>query len=114
MSSDQFERRLTWRDGFALALIIPLAIFATITPSIATIGSLGVILIFAICGSVALVQNRLFAEMATVFPDKPGGITMFANEAWKRRCAPLGVLASYGYWAAWSFGMGVSPCRLGP
>ena len=114
MNSDHFERRLTWRDGFALALVIPLAIFATVTPSIATIGSIGVILVFAICGSVALVQNRLFAEMATMFPDKPGGITMFANEAWKRRCAPLGVLASYGYWAAWSFGMGVSPCRLGP
>jgi amino acid transporter len=113
MNSDHFERRLTWRDGFALALVIPLAIFATVTPSIATIGSIGVILVFAICGSVALVQNRLFAEMATMFPDKPGGITMFANEAWKRRCAPLGVLASYGYWAAWSFGMGVFALSFG-
>jgi amino acid transporter len=38
---------------------------------------------------------------------------MFANEAWKRRCAPLGVLASYGYWAAWSFGMGVFALSFG-
>ena len=113
MASEHFERRLTWRDGFALALIIPLAIFATATPSIAAIGSLGVVLIFAICGVVALVQNRLFAEMATMFPDKAGGITMFANEAWKRRCAPLGVLASYGYWAAWAFGMGVFALTFG-
>lgn len=113
MPAEHFERRLTWRDGFALALVIPLAIFATVTPSIAAIGSLGVVLIFAICGVVALVQNRLFAEMATMFPDKAGGITMFANEAWKRRCAPLGVLASYGYWAAWSFGMGVFALSFG-
>ena len=48
-----------------------------------------------------------------MFPDKAGGITMFANEAWKRRCAPLGVLASYGYWAAWSFGMGVFALSFG-
>jgi amino acid transporter len=113
MNSEHFQRRLTWRDGFALALVIPLAIFATVTPAIAAIGSLGVILLFAICGTVALVQNRLFAEMATMFPDKAGGITMFANEAWKRRCAPLGALASYGYWAAWSFGMGVFALTFG-
>ena len=46
MGTEHFERLLTWRDGFALALVIPLAIFATVTPSIAAIGSLGVILIF--------------------------------------------------------------------
>jgi amino acid transporter len=113
VDTEHFERLLTWRDGFALALVIPLAIFATVTPSIAAIGSLGVILIFAISGTVALIQNRLFAEMATMFPDKAGGITMFANEAWKRRCAPLGVLASYGYWSAWSFGMGVFALSFG-
>jgi amino acid transporter len=113
MSSEHFERRLGWRDGFALALVVPLALFATVTPSIAAIGSLGVILLYAVCGAVALVQNRLFAEMATMFPDKAGGVTMFANEAWKRRCAPLGVLASYGYWAGWAFGMGVFALAFG-
>jgi amino acid transporter len=113
MDSEHFARRLTWRDGFALALVIPLAIFATAAPVIAAIGTLGVILLYAVCGTVTLAQNRLFAEMATMFPDKAGGITMFANEAWKRRCAPLGVLASYGYWAAWSFGMGVFALSFG-
>lgn len=113
MNSEHFDRRLSWRDGFALALVIPLAIFATVTPAIAAIGSIGVIVIFAICGTVALVQNRLFAEMATMFPDKAGGVTMFANEAWKRRCAPLGALASYGYWAGWAFGMGVFALSFG-
>jgi amino acid transporter len=113
LDSEQFARRLSWRDGFALALVIPLAIFATAAPSIAAIGSLGVILIYAVCGTVALAQNRLFAEMATMFPDKAGGVTMFANEAWKRRCPPLGVLASYGYWAGWVFGMGVFALSFG-
>ena len=113
MDSEHFERRLSWRDGFALALVIPLAIFATVAPAIAAIGSLAVALVFAVCGTVALVQNRLFAEMATMFPDKPGGITMFANEAWKRRCAPWVCWLRTGIGPAWSFGMGVFALTFG-
>lgn len=113
MSTEHFERRLTWRDGFALALVIPLALFATVTPVIAAIGSIGAVLILTVSGTVALIQNRLFAEMATMFPGKAGGYAMYANEAWKRRCAPLGVISSYGYWASWAFGMGVFALSFG-
>lgn len=108
-----FERTLTWRDGVAFALVIPIAIFATATPAIAAIGSGGVILVFAIACVVALLQNRLFAEMASMFPGKPGGIAMYANEAWKERFAPVGVIASYGYWAGWAFAMGVFALAFG-
>lgn len=108
-----FEKKLNWRDGVAFALIIPIAIFATVAPAIAAVGSLGMVLIVAIASVVALLQNRLFAEMASMFPDKPGGIAMYANEAWKRRFSPLGVIASYGYWAGWAFGMGVFALAFG-
>lgn len=115
MSSENttFAKKLSWRDGVAFALIIPVAIFATVAPAIAAVGSLGMVLIIAIASVIALLQNRLFAEMASMFPDKPGGIAMYANEAWKRLCSPIGVIASYGYWAGWAFGMGVFALAFG-
>ncbi len=37
-----------------------------------------------------------------MFPDKPGGVPVYAHEAWKTRFAPAGALATFGYWFGWS------------
>src|SRR5262245_1556883 len=98
-----FARVLTWRDGFTISLVIPVAIFATIGPSIATVGSGSLAVMFAIAGTFAIIQNFLFAEMAAMFPDKAGGISLYAHEAFKRYFAPLGCVIVFGYWAGWAF-----------
>ncbi|NKX52714.1 amino acid permease, partial [Arthrobacter deserti] len=33
---------------------------------------------------------------------KPGGVPVYAHEAWKGRFAPAGALATFGYWFGWS------------
>ncbi len=109
----EFKRQLTWRDGFAIALVIPVGIFATIGPSIGAIGAWGVAVLFAIACIVALLQNFLFAEMAAMFPDKPGGIALYAHEAWKRYFSPIGSIAALGYWAGWAFANAVFGLTLG-
>ncbi len=35
-----------------------------------------------------------------MFPEKPGGISLYANEGWRRYFTPIGPIATFGYWFA--------------
>lgn len=108
-----YVRTMTWRDGFSLALVVPVAIFATIGPAIGGIGSGALAAVFGIACLIAIIQNFIYAEMASMFPDKPGGIILYAHEAWKKYCTPLSVVAAFSYWAAWSLGNAVFALTAG-
>jgi len=53
-------------------------------------------------------QNNIYAELATMFPEKSGGIAVYAHEAWRRYFSPIGPLATFGYWFAWSTVLSIS------
>lgn len=108
-----FARVLTWRDGFAISLVIPVVILAILGPSIGVIGTWGVVALLGIGCVVALLQNFLFAEMASMFPKTPGGIALYAHEGWKGYFAPIGAVAAFGYWAGWAFGNAVFALTAG-
>ncbi|MBT8163850.1 MULTISPECIES: APC family permease [Arthrobacter] len=102
-----------WRDGFALALSIPVGAFMLIGYSIGALGAWTAAALWGTSCIIALLQNYLYAEMAAMFPDKPGGIAMYAHEAWKRYLEPVGPLAAVGYWAGWSFVLAVFSLIIG-
>ena len=37
-----------------------------------------------------------------MFPDKPGGIALYAHEGWRTRFNLFGPIAAFGYWIGWS------------
>jgi amino acid transporter len=37
-----------------------------------------------------------------MFPDKPGGISLYAYEGWRSRFSLFGPIAAFGYWIGWS------------
>ena len=37
-----------------------------------------------------------------MFPDKPGGISLYAHEGWRSRFNLFGPIAAFGYWIGWS------------
>jgi len=108
-----FHRNLGWRDGFALALSIPVAGFVLIGYSIGALGAWTAAMLWGISCVMAVLQNYLFAELAAMFPDKPGGIALYAYEGWRRYFAPAGPLAAMGYWAGWSFALAVYSMIIG-
>jgi amino acid transporter len=55
----------------------------------------------------------MFAELAAMFPNKPGGIALYAHEGWRRYFTPIGALAAVGYWAGWSLGLAVYGLIIG-
>ena len=47
-------------------------------------------------------QNNIHAELATMFPNKSGGIALYAHEAWRKYLTFVGPVATFGYWIGWS------------
>jgi amino acid transporter len=107
------ERRLRWPDGFVLSLTVPAGVMATLGYSIGALGAWAAAALWGICALIGIIQNYLFAEMAAMFPDKPGGITLYAQEAWQRYWRPAGAVAAWGYWMGWSMGMAVFGLLIG-
>ena len=104
---------LTWVDGFAFSLLVPTGLFVTFGYLIGAIGVWTAIALWCGAAVIAFFQNFLFAEMATMFPSKSGGLSRYAAEAWKRYFAPLGAVAAFGYWMGWSMGISVTAGALG-
>jgi amino acid transporter len=113
LSASEFPRQLTWRDGFVIALVIPIAIFVTLGPVIGTLGGWATAALFGIVAFVAILQNYIFSEMAAMFPSKPGGIALYAHEGWRRYFAPFGAIAAFGYWAGWAFANSIFALTFG-
>ncbi|WP_460464366.1 APC family permease [Arthrobacter pigmenti] len=96
------RKTLRWQDAFALAMAVSGGLFVSFGATMAAIGALSALFIWALAAGIGWLQNNLFAEMASMFPDKPGGVPVYAHEAWKERFAPAGALATFGYWFGWS------------
>jgi amino acid transporter len=112
-SMSHLHKTLTWKDGFAIALVIPNGLFVTFGYLIGVIGAWTAIAIWAAATFVALLQNALFAELAAMFPGKSGGVARYAMEGWRAYFAPLGAIAAFGYWMGWSLAISVTAVALG-
>lgn len=107
------QKTLRWHHGFMLALPIAAGLFVSVGYVIGAIGAIPTAIICIVLSVVALLQNRLFSEMAAMFPDKTGGVATFAAEAWKRHFAPIGPLAAFGYWCGWALVLALAGLTIG-
>ncbi len=60
------------------------------------------VLLWAISACVGMLQTWIYAETASMFPDKPGGISLYAHEGWRGRFSLAGPIGAFGYWIGWS------------
>ena len=98
---------LRWFDGFVLALTMPAALFATLGYSIGSLGTWHAVALWGVSMAVATIANLAYSELAAMFPEKPGGIALYAGEGWRSRLALVGPVASFGYWFAWCSALAV-------
>src|SRR5262249_35457627 len=59
-------------------------------------------LLWGVSMFIGTLQNWIYSEAAAMFPDKSGGIALYANQGWKRYFTLVGPVATFGYWFAWS------------
>ena len=58
-------------------------------------------------------QNNIHAELAAMFPNKSGGIALYAHEAWRKYLTLMGPLATFGYWIGWSVVLSINGFVVG-
>jgi amino acid transporter len=93
---------MSWWDGFVVALANPGFLIASLGASIGALGTGGAVLLWSISICLGALQNNIHAELAAMFPNKSGGIALYAHEAWRKYLTLVGPLATFGYWIGWS------------
>ena len=79
MATAQVEERqllkaMSWWDGFVIALANPVFLIAALGASIGVLGKTGAFVLWTISVCIGALQNNVYAEMATMFPNKAGGV----------------------------------------
>jgi amino acid transporter len=95
-------KALRWWDGFVIALCNPGFLIASLGFSMGALGTWGAMLLWGIASAVGVLQNWIYSETASMFPDKPGGISLYAHEGWRGRFSLVGPIGAFGYWIGWS------------
>jgi amino acid transporter len=98
----QLLKALRWYDGFVIALANPGFLIGALGGSIGVLGGWGAMLLWSISMILGVLANWVYSEQAAMFPDKPGGISLYAHEGWRRYFTLVGPIATFGYWFAWS------------
>ncbi len=100
------ERRLLktlrWYDGFVIGLANPGFLLIGLAFSIGALGGTVAAILWTISGLIGSLQAYVYAEPAAMFPDKPGGLSVYAREGWRKYFSLAGPIAVFGYWFAWS------------
>jgi amino acid transporter len=118
MATAQVEERqllkaMTWWDGFVVALANPGFLIAALGASIGALGTTGAFVLWTVSVCLGGLQNNIYAELATMFPNKPGGIALYAHEAWRKYLTFVGPIATFGYWFAWSSVLAINGLVVG-
>jgi amino acid transporter len=106
-------KTLRWYDGFVIALANPGFLLGSLGYSVLDLGGWGAMLLWAITAALAVLLNMIYSELAAMFPEKPGGIALFAHEGWRRYTTLIGPVATFGYWIAWSVVLAIFGILIG-
>jgi amino acid transporter len=98
----QLLKSLRWWDGFVIALCNPGFLIAALGFEMGALGTWGAMLLWGCSAAIGMMQAWIYSETAAMFPDKPGGISLYAHEGWRGRFSLFGPLGAFGYWIGWS------------
>jgi amino acid transporter len=95
-------KSLRWWDGFTIAMCNPGFLFASLGFTMGVFGVLGSVIMWGLSAIIGMVLTWIYVEPASMFPNKSGGISLYANEAWRKYTTFVGPIATFGYWIGWS------------
>ena len=70
-------------------------------------------MLWGISAIVAVFINTIYSELAAMFPEKSGGLALYAHEAWRKYTTLVGPIATFGYWIGWSVVLSVNGLFIG-
>jgi amino acid transporter len=108
------HRSINWKQGFLIAIGIPLAIIPTIGYTVSFLWAASIIL-WGMSVIQGFLQNMAFGELATAFPNA-SGIPGFAQEIFKSKNSDkkkydrgklIGGFCAWAYWFVWAPGLAI-------
>ena len=87
-------KTMRWWDGFVVGLACPGFLLAGLAGSVNNLGPKWAAIIWFVSAIVGALQAYIYAEPAAMFPDKAGGLSMYAKEGWKRHFSLAGPIAT--------------------
>ena len=98
----QLLKTLRWYDGFVICLANPGFLLGSLGNSVLDMGGWGATLVWGITAAIIFPVTIIYSELAGMFPDKSGGVSIYANEGWRKYTTVVGPIATFGYWIGWS------------
>jgi amino acid transporter len=98
----QLLKSLRWWDGFTIAMCNPGFLFGSLGYTLGIFGVWGSVILWGISAIIGWILTWIYVEPAMMFPEKSGGISVYANEAWRKYTTFVGPIAAFGYWIGWS------------
>jgi amino acid transporter len=98
----QLLKTLRWYDGFVICLANPGFMLGSLGWSVLDLGGWGAMLMWGITAAVIIPVTVIYSELAAMFPNKSGGLSIYANEGWRKYTTLVGPVATFGYWIGWS------------
>ena len=98
----QLLKTLRWYDGFVICLANPGFMLGALGWTVLDMGAWGAALIWGVTAAIVATVAVLYSELAAMFPHKSGGVSIYANEAWRKYSTLVGPVATFGYWIGWS------------
>src|SRR5207237_6130080 len=65
-------------------------------------GGWGAMLIWGVTAAIVFPVTVIYSELAAMFPHQSGGLSIYANEGWRKYTTLIGPVATFGYWIGWS------------
>lgn len=115
----QLERSITWKQGLAIAMGVPLLILPSLGDMPLYVSS-AAILVWGLSVLQGFMQNTAYAEMATAFP-RASGLPGFAQHIFRTRDHKgnhdkgkfIGGFSAWSYWFAWNPVMAIFSLLIG-
>jgi amino acid transporter len=95
-------KTMRWWDGFVIGLANPGFLLVGLAFSILALGGKPAAILWVVSAIIGALQAYIYCEPAAMFPDKPGGLSVYAREGWRKHFSLAGPIAVFGYWFAWS------------
>jgi amino acid transporter len=95
------QRSLTWVHAFWFAAGTPALVLFSIGAIAATVGNVSP-LVWFLSISFGFLQCFTYAEIASMYPHKSGGASVYGAIAWVRYGKLLGPISVWSNWFSWS------------
>lgn len=100
-STGSLQRRIDWTGAFWIASGVPALLLFSFGPIAATVGKTAW-LVWVLSISLGCIQAFTYAEIAGLFPNKTGGVSIHGAVAWVRYSKLIAPLSVWCNWFAWA------------